>query len=84
MQIPSTLKLAIRNFELVQSAHITIAPRMSRTQTIQNMHFRLIGPNLADDYSMLGSEDFTFALERLVAGGNCKIETNSAAPIKAC
>lgn len=57
-----------RNLQLIQSAHVSIHPRASRTQQVSALHFRLIGSNLADDYALLGDQGFNFSIERLVAG----------------
>jgi hypothetical protein len=54
--------------ELVQSADVAVAPRQSRSQVIRTLHMRLIGPQLAEDYSRIGPEAFTLSIERLVAG----------------
>jgi hypothetical protein len=58
----------IESLELVQSAHVSIVPRATRTQVLQRMHFRLIGPDLADDYSQLGGRGFSLSVEHLVGG----------------
>lgn len=63
--------IVIREIQLVQSAHVSIVPRPSRTQLLKALHFRLVGPGLADDYSRLGEEGFSFAVEHLAAG-ECK------------
>ena len=57
----------IDTLELVQSAHVTVAPRPSRNQVIRALHFRLIGPELANDYAQLGRADFSLTVEHLVA-----------------
>ena len=54
--------------ELVQSANVAVAPRQSRSQVIHTLHMRLIGAQLAEDYSRIGPEAFTLSVERLVAG----------------
>jgi hypothetical protein len=60
--------VALDDLELVQSAHVTVSPRKSRTQRIRALNFRLIGANLAEDYARLGDKGFSFAIERVVAG----------------
>jgi hypothetical protein len=61
-------QVAIESAEMVQSAHVAVVPRASRAQTISNLHYRIIGPGLADDYALLGHEGFSLSVERLVAG----------------
>ena len=58
----------IDSLELVQSVHVAVTPRASRRQYINAMHFRLIGPELAEDYARLGSDGFSFSVEHLIAG----------------
>jgi len=60
--------IALKKLEAIQSAHVTLVPRKSRTQIVRKLNFRLIGPELGSDYSGLGKQGFTFAIERLVAG----------------
>ena len=60
--------LFINSLELVQSVHVSVTPRASRAQIVSAMHFRLIGPDLAEDYARLGSDGFSFSVEHLVAG----------------
>lgn len=60
--------ILVNSLELVQSVHVAVTPRASRRQAISAMHFRLIGPELAEDYAQLGSDGFSFSVEHLVAG----------------
>ncbi|HEV2706431.1 MAG TPA: hypothetical protein VGV59_10940 [Pyrinomonadaceae bacterium] len=61
-------QFAIENVEFVQSVHVAVAPRASRKQTITQLHYRIIGERLADDYARLGADGFSLSVERLVAG----------------
>lgn len=60
--------LRLRSMELVQSAHVFVAPRTSRRQQMRQLNFRLIGPNLAEDYSRIGRDGFKFSIEHVVGG----------------
>ena len=61
-------QICIAEMSLVQSAGVTITPRKSRTQVVQNMHFRLIGADLATDYACIGEGGFTLSVETNVSG----------------
>ncbi|VVB95462.1 Uncharacterised protein [uncultured archaeon] len=63
-----TSQLRIDTLELIQSAHVAVTPRASKIQRIDSINFRLIGENLADDYSKLGDEGFSIAVESINAG----------------
>ena len=65
---PGGKRLIIQNLDLMQSAHVTVTPRPSRTQQIGSMHYRIVAPQLGDDYARLGSDGFSFSVERLSAG----------------
>ena len=60
--------LALKSLELVQSGHVFVAPRTARRQQIRQLNFRLIGPNLAEDYSRIGRDGFRFSIEHMVGG----------------
>lgn len=60
--------VAVDSIELVQSAHISVVPRPSRTQRLRVLHFRLAGENLGQDYALLGERGFHIAVDRIVAG----------------
>jgi hypothetical protein len=61
-------QLVIRSLQMMRSAHAAIHPRAVRTRQVKALHYRLIGPELADDFSRLGGEGFNFSIDRLVAG----------------
>jgi hypothetical protein len=61
-------RLILEDVELVQSAHVVIGPRPSRTQLIRSLSFRLIGPDLFNDFAKLGDAGFSLAVEHLVSG----------------
>ena len=52
----------------MQSADVALAPRQSRTQVLHTLNLRLVGPELAQDYSRIGPDVFTLYVEHLVAG----------------
>jgi hypothetical protein len=72
-------QVCIDDMTLVQSAAVTVSPRKSRAQVLQNMHYRLIGPNLANDYAKIGDAGFTLSVETNVAGQRTSLlfEANS-------
>jgi hypothetical protein len=61
-------RLALKALQLVQSAHVHVAPRPARSRRLRQMHFRLVGPHLAEDYARLGREGFKFSIEHVVSG----------------
>jgi hypothetical protein len=61
-------QFVVKGTKLIQSAHVSIHPRAARTQQVRTLNFRIIGPDLAEDYSFLGNEGFNFSIERFVAG----------------
>lgn len=61
-------RFVVKGLKLVQSAHVSVHPRAARTQQVKTLNFRIIGADLAEDYSFLGNEGFNFSIERLVAG----------------
>jgi hypothetical protein len=61
-------QIVIKRLALIQSAHVSVHPRASRTQQVKVLNFRIIGANLAEDYAALGNEGFNFSIERFVAG----------------
>ena len=58
----------ISGVELVQSVDISVNARPAHTRQVSSLHFRLIGPNLADDYASLGSKGFQMTVDHVVAG----------------
>lgn len=70
--------VALDNLELVQSAHVMLASRISRTQRVRSLNFRVIGANLGGDYARLGEQGFTFTIEHLVAGSVKKCSSRRA------
>lgn len=61
-------QFVVKGMKLVQSAHVSVHPRAARSQQVRTLNFRIIGPNLAEDYALLGNEGFNFSIERFVAG----------------
>jgi hypothetical protein len=61
-------QFVIKSLQLIQSAHVSVHPRAAKTQQIRTLNFRIVGPNLAEDYALLGDEGFNFSIERFVAG----------------
>ncbi len=61
-------QFVVKSLKFVQSAHVSVHPRASKTQQIKTLNFRIIGSDLAEDYALLGDEGFNFSIERLVAG----------------
>lgn len=61
-------QVAIHSLQLTRSAHVSVQSRPGKSQQVKTMHYRLIGPEIADDYSRLGSEGFNFTIDKLVAG----------------
>jgi hypothetical protein len=53
---------------MIRSAHVSVQPRPAKTQQVKAMHYRMIGPELADDFSKLGNEGFNFSIDRVIAG----------------
>jgi hypothetical protein len=58
---------------------VSISSRVAKTQRIKNLQFRIIGKGIADDYSRLGEEGFSFSIERQTAGkrGDVIFKANS-------
>ena len=52
----------------IQSAHITLHPKLSRRLAVSRMHFRIVGSDLAEDYAGIGTQGFNFSIERLSGG----------------
>lgn len=52
----------------IQSAHITLHPKLSRRLQVSRMHFRIVGSDLVEDYSQIGTHGFNFSIERLSGG----------------
>ncbi len=61
-------QVALNSLQLMRSAHVSVQPRAAKTQQVKAMHYRLIGPELADDFSKLGNEGFNFSIDRVTAG----------------
>ncbi|MEL6768159.1 MAG: hypothetical protein AAFP17_13335 [Pseudomonadota bacterium] len=61
-------RLAFDRLDLLQSAHVTLSPRRSRSQIVTALNFRLIGPDLAEDYATIGGARFSMMVDHLVAG----------------
>lgn len=60
-----TCRIVVSKLEFFQSSDVWITPRLSKSQTVQALHFRLIGKDLLDDYAVLGSRGFTLGIERV-------------------
>ena len=61
-------QVAIHSLQMIRSANVSVQPRPAKTQQVKAMHYRIIGPELADDYSKLGNEGFNFSIDRVTAG----------------
>lgn len=61
-------QIALHSLQLTRSAHVSIQPRPAKTQSVKTMHYRILGAELADDFSKLGNEGFNFSIDRLAAG----------------
>lgn len=61
-------QVAIHSLQMIRSAHVSVQPRPAKTQQVRAMHYRLIGAELADDFSKLGNEGFNFSIDRVTAG----------------
>jgi hypothetical protein len=61
-------QIAIHSLQMIRSAHVSVQPRAAKMQQVKAMHYRIIGPELADDFSKLGAEGFNFSIDRMVAG----------------
>jgi hypothetical protein len=59
---------AIHTMSLVRSAHVAMQPRASCVRHLKALHYRFVGPHLADDYAQIGREGFNFSIDRTVAG----------------
>jgi hypothetical protein len=60
--------LGINRISPVQSAHVVLTSRKSRSQQLARINFRIIGEHLAEDYSRIGRDGFKFAFEHIVGG----------------
>ena len=72
-------QLAIQRIDFIQSAHVSVTTRAAHNLLVDSLHFRIIGENLAEDYSRIGSEGFSICVESLI-GANKKsvlFEANS-------
>jgi len=72
-------QIVVKSLKYIQSAHVSISSRAAKTQRIKNLQFRIIGKGIADDYSRLGEEGFSFNIERQTAGkrGDVLFKANS-------
>ena len=61
-------QVAIHSLQMIRSANVSVQPRPAKTQQVKVMHYRIIGPELADDFSKLGNEGFNFSIDRVTAG----------------
>ncbi|WP_019142906.1 hypothetical protein [Noviherbaspirillum massiliense] len=61
-------QFAVKACKCIQSAHVSVHPRAAVTQQVKSLNFRLVGSNLAEDYSLLGDNGFNFSIERFIAG----------------
>ncbi len=69
----------VKSLKFIQSAHVSISSRAAKMQRVKNLQFRIIGNGIADDYSRLGEEGFSFSIERQTAGkrGDILFQANS-------
>ena len=61
-------QVAIHSLQMIRSANVSVQPRPAKMQQVKAMHYRIIGPELADDFSKLGNEGFNFSIDRVTAG----------------
>ena len=61
-------QVAMHSLQMIRSANVSVQPRPAKTQQVKAMHYRIIGPELADDFSKLGNEGFNFSIDRVTAG----------------
>jgi len=61
-------QVAIHSLQMIRSANVSVQPRPAKTQQVKAMHYRIIGSELADDFSKLGNEGFNFSIDRVTAG----------------
>jgi hypothetical protein len=61
-------QIAIHSLQMIRSANVSVQPRAAKSQQIKALHYRIIGPELADDFSKLGNEGFNFSIDRVTAG----------------
>jgi hypothetical protein len=61
-------QVAIHSLQMIRSANVSVQPRPAKTQQVKAMHYRIIGSELADDFSKLGNEGFNFSIDRVSAG----------------
>lgn len=61
-------QIAIHSLQMIRSAHVSVQPKAAKSQQIKAMHYRLIGAELADDFSELSSDGFNFSIDHLIAG----------------
>jgi len=61
-------QIAVHSLQLIRSANVSVQPRPAKTQQVKAMHYRIIGAELADDFSRLGNEGFNFSIDRVSAG----------------
>ncbi len=64
----SSGRAAVLSAQFLQSANVVVHPKLAYQLHVSRMHFRLVGGNLLDDYSKLGSEGFNFSVEHLSEG----------------
>ncbi|MBI1307438.1 MAG: hypothetical protein GC181_12625 [Bacteroidetes bacterium] len=72
-------QIVVKSLKFIQSAHVSVTSSSARIRQVKNMQFRIIGPGIADDYSRLGQEGFSFSVERQSAGkrGDVLFRANS-------
>lgn len=61
-------QVAIHSLQMIRSANVSVQTRLAKTQQVKAMHYRIIGPELADDFSKIGNEGFNFSIDRVTAG----------------
>ena len=60
--------VSLARLQLIQSAHVVVAPRPAMTQQVRAMHLRMIGPDIAGDLARIGPRGFSVRVERRLAG----------------
>jgi len=64
----SATRVVLEDVELVQSASVSIGARPSYSRRLGSLHFRVIGPALAEDFASLGGTALSLTVEHVAAG----------------
>ena len=61
-------QVALEEIEFIQSAHVSIATKAAHHLLIDSIQYRLIGENIAEDYSRLGDRALSLVIESMTGG----------------